>query len=269
MKGVLDVADSLLIVSSASIDGARSASATLDWLDAHGYRDLVSRSVAVINYVRRSSGNVDLDRVSDHFAARCRAVVRLPFDPHLEEGAEIELDKLASPHPGGAARARGHRRRRLRPGRVTGAAPDDPPIEGPPHTTRGAPRRTGTPLAGGRVLGRGRVLALGALDPLVERAQELRVVVRRDQGAAGDAGEAWRVGPVGASSTMPPGPPSCPAWAAWAAITFHSNVPTTTRTSTATRNGITRTPPASSTSPAADAPRTGHPPRYRSDRKSA
>ncbi|WP_433783889.1 MinD/ParA family ATP-binding protein [Actinomycetospora sp. CA-101289] len=95
MKGVLDVADSLLIVSSASIDGARSASATLDWLDAHGYRDLVSRSVAVINYVRRSSGNVDLDRVSDHFAARCRAVVRLPFDPHLEEGAEIELDKLA------------------------------------------------------------------------------------------------------------------------------------------------------------------------------
>jgi MinD-like ATPase involved in chromosome partitioning or flagellar assembly len=95
MKGVLDVADSLLIVSSASIDGARSASATLDWLDAHGYRDLVSRSVAVINSVRRSSGNVDLDRVSDHFAARCRAVVRLPFDPHLEEGAEIELDKLA------------------------------------------------------------------------------------------------------------------------------------------------------------------------------
>ncbi|GAA4812462.1 MinD/ParA family protein [Actinomycetospora chlora] len=96
MKGVLDVADSLLIVSSASIDGARSASATLDWLDAHGYRDLVSRSVAVINYVRRSSGNVDLDRVADHFAARCRAVVRMPFDPHLEEGAEIELEKLSS-----------------------------------------------------------------------------------------------------------------------------------------------------------------------------
>lgn len=94
MKGVLDVADSLLIVSSASIDGARSASATIDWLDAHGYRDLVARSVAVINYVRRSSGNVDLDRVADHFAARCRSVVRLPFDAHLEEGAEIELDKL-------------------------------------------------------------------------------------------------------------------------------------------------------------------------------
>lgn len=95
MRGVLDVADSLVVVSSSSIDGARSASATLDWLDAHGYGDLVARSTAVINYVRRSSGGVDLDRVADHFAARCRTVARLPFDPHLDEGAEIELEKLA------------------------------------------------------------------------------------------------------------------------------------------------------------------------------
>ncbi len=95
MKGVLDVADSLVIVSSGSVDGARSASATLDWLDAHGYRDLVARSVAVINSVRPKSGSVDLDKLGQHFGARCRAVCRIPFDPHLEEGAEIELDRLA------------------------------------------------------------------------------------------------------------------------------------------------------------------------------
>ena len=94
MKGVLDLADSLVIVSSGSVDGARSASATLDWLDAHGYRDLVSRSVAVINSVRPGSGKVDLDKLAAHFGARCRAVCRIPFDPHLEEGAEIELDRL-------------------------------------------------------------------------------------------------------------------------------------------------------------------------------
>lgn len=96
MKGVLDIADSLVIVSSSSIDGARSASATLDWLDAHGYRDLVGRSVAVINSVRPKSGKVNLSRVSEHFAARCRAVCEIPFDPHLEEGAEIDLDHLNS-----------------------------------------------------------------------------------------------------------------------------------------------------------------------------
>ena len=41
-----------------------------------------------------SAAGVDLDRVSEHFAARCRAVVRIPFDAHLEEGAEIDLDRL-------------------------------------------------------------------------------------------------------------------------------------------------------------------------------
>jgi MinD-like ATPase involved in chromosome partitioning or flagellar assembly len=94
MKGVLDIADSLVVVSSGSVDGARSASATLDWLDAHGYRDLVSRSVAVINSVRPKSGSVDLEKLTSHFGARCRAVCQIPFDPHLEEGAEIELDRL-------------------------------------------------------------------------------------------------------------------------------------------------------------------------------
>jgi MinD-like ATPase involved in chromosome partitioning or flagellar assembly len=95
MRGVLDIADSLVIVSSGSVDGARSASATLDWLDAHGYHDLVARSVAVINSVRPRSGAVDLDKLAEHFGSRCRAVCRIPFDPHLEEGAEIELDRLA------------------------------------------------------------------------------------------------------------------------------------------------------------------------------
>ncbi|HEV8560667.1 MAG TPA: AAA family ATPase [Actinophytocola sp.] len=96
MKGVLDVADSLVVVSSGSVDGARSASATMDWLEAHGYRNLVARSVAVINSVRPKSGSVDLDRLAAHFGSRCRAVCRIPFDPHLEEGAEIELERLSS-----------------------------------------------------------------------------------------------------------------------------------------------------------------------------
>lgn len=94
MYGVLGVADQLIIVSSSSIDGARSASATMDWLDAHGHGELVRNSVAVVNNVSRSSGGVDLDRVAEHFAARCRTVVRVPFDPHLQEGAEVDLDRL-------------------------------------------------------------------------------------------------------------------------------------------------------------------------------
>ena len=94
MTAVLEKADALVVVSSGSIDGARSASATLDWLDAHGHEDLVSNSIAVINAVRPRSGKVDMQKVVDHFSRRCRAVRLVPFDPHLEEGAEIDLDLL-------------------------------------------------------------------------------------------------------------------------------------------------------------------------------
>ena len=94
MTAVLEKADALIVVSSGSIDGARSASATLDWLDAHGHEDLVHNSIAVINAVRPRSGKVDMQKVVDHFSRRCRAVRLVPFDPHLEEGAEINLDRL-------------------------------------------------------------------------------------------------------------------------------------------------------------------------------
>ncbi len=94
MSSVLDKADVLIVVSSGSIDGARSASATLDWLDAHGHEELVRNSIAVINAVRPRTGKVDMNKVIDHFARRCRAVQLVPFDPHLEEGAEISLDRL-------------------------------------------------------------------------------------------------------------------------------------------------------------------------------
>jgi MinD-like ATPase involved in chromosome partitioning or flagellar assembly len=94
MSSVLDRADVLIVVSSASIDGARSASATLDWLDAHGHEEKVRNSIAVINGVRQRTGKVDMNKVIDHFSRRCRAVRLVPFDPHLEEGAEISLEQL-------------------------------------------------------------------------------------------------------------------------------------------------------------------------------
>jgi MinD-like ATPase involved in chromosome partitioning or flagellar assembly len=95
MTGVLRLADQIVVVSSPSVDGARSASATLDWLQAHGHGDLVRQAVVVLAVIRpRTRGGVDLDRLEQHFAARCRAVVRVPYDAHLDEGAEVELSRL-------------------------------------------------------------------------------------------------------------------------------------------------------------------------------
>ena len=39
---------------------------------------------------------MDLDRLERHFAARCRAVIRIPYDTHLEQGAEVELELLSA-----------------------------------------------------------------------------------------------------------------------------------------------------------------------------
>ncbi|GAA3472738.1 MinD/ParA family protein [Nonomuraea roseola] len=98
MSGVLGLADQIVLVSSPSVDGARAASATLDWLEAHHYGDLVRDATVVLCSVRpRSKSAVDIAKLEAHFAARCRTVIRVPYDPHLEEGAEIDLDRLQEP----------------------------------------------------------------------------------------------------------------------------------------------------------------------------
>jgi putative peptide zinc metalloprotease protein len=93
-QGVLAAADQLVVVSSASIDTARAASATLDWLEAHGHENLAASAVAVLNGIRAERRAVDLDRIEEHFAARCRACIRIPWDPHLDSGAEVAPEQL-------------------------------------------------------------------------------------------------------------------------------------------------------------------------------
>ncbi|MCJ1679970.1 AAA family ATPase [Streptomyces sp. APSN-46.1] len=94
MRGVLDLADQLIIISTPSVDGASSASTTLDWLSAHGYSDLVSRSLTVISGVRETSKMIKIEDIVQHFETRCRGVVVVPFDEHLATGAEVDLDLM-------------------------------------------------------------------------------------------------------------------------------------------------------------------------------
>jgi MinD-like ATPase involved in chromosome partitioning or flagellar assembly len=94
MRGVLDLADQLIIISTPSVDGASSASTTLDWLSAHGYSDLVSRSLTVISGVRETAKMIKVEDIVQHFETRCRGVVVVPFDEHLAAGAEVDLDLM-------------------------------------------------------------------------------------------------------------------------------------------------------------------------------
>jgi MinD-like ATPase involved in chromosome partitioning or flagellar assembly len=94
MRSILPAADQLVVISAASLDGSRAASLTLDWLEQHDYGQLARESVVVINAVRPRT-LVDIDQLQQHFVRRCRAVVQVPFDRHLETGAEIVFHELA------------------------------------------------------------------------------------------------------------------------------------------------------------------------------
>ncbi|MFD7750550.1 SCO5717 family growth-regulating ATPase [Streptomyces sp. NPDC059757] len=94
MRGVLDLADQLIIISTPSVDGASSASTTLDWLSAHGYAELVQRSITVISGVRETGKMIKVDDIVQHFETRCRGVIVVPFDEHLSAGAEVDLDMM-------------------------------------------------------------------------------------------------------------------------------------------------------------------------------
>lgn len=94
MDGVLGLANCLVLVSSPAVDAAKSAAATLDWLSLHGWDHLVRSSVVVISSARPGSSTLDLHQLTQHFLSRCRAVQVVPFDDHLAEGSEIDLDLL-------------------------------------------------------------------------------------------------------------------------------------------------------------------------------
>lgn len=97
MRGVLSSANAIVLVSSPALDGARSASATLDWLEAHGYGHLVPRSVLVLSSSRPGASTIDTEQLAAHFLSRCRAVQSIPFDDHLAEGSDVDLDLVGKP----------------------------------------------------------------------------------------------------------------------------------------------------------------------------
>lgn len=94
MSGVLDLAHTIVLVSAPAMDAARSASATLDWLMQHGHSRLVRGAHVVFSASRPGSANLKLDKLYEHFETRCQSVHMIPFDPHLSEGADVDIALL-------------------------------------------------------------------------------------------------------------------------------------------------------------------------------
>ena len=95
-RGVLSSVSGMVIVASASIDGARQAAITMDWLRQNGYQDLLGRSCVVINHVTPGKPNVDVEDLVQQFERHVPPgrVIVLPWDKHIAAGSEIQLDLL-------------------------------------------------------------------------------------------------------------------------------------------------------------------------------
>ena len=93
-KGILQLADQLVLVTSPSLDSGRAASSTLDWLERNGHDDLVAglgRRASTASARRAWSTSTRSSATSARAAARscaCRGT------RCCEAGAEASLSDL-------------------------------------------------------------------------------------------------------------------------------------------------------------------------------
>jgi MinD-like ATPase involved in chromosome partitioning or flagellar assembly len=94
---VLPYADQIVLVAPASSDAPRAVAMTFEWLDGHGYEELRTKAVTVINGVSRRSME-DVEQAESVARGRCRALVRIPWDDHLslDRAPRNELRTLRS-----------------------------------------------------------------------------------------------------------------------------------------------------------------------------
>lgn len=94
MDATLQAADQLVVVAGLSVDEARLASETLTWLESNGYADQVRSAVIVLNTSRPGAQLVRAAELETHFASRVRAVVHIPYDPHVAAGSSVSFRDL-------------------------------------------------------------------------------------------------------------------------------------------------------------------------------
>lgn len=94
MEATLGRADELVIVAGLSVDEARLAAETLTWLETNGFAEEVRRAVVVLNTARPGAPLVRASELEAHFRSRVRAVVRVPYDPHIASGSAVTFRDL-------------------------------------------------------------------------------------------------------------------------------------------------------------------------------
>lgn len=94
-EAVVDSADLLVICANNKEDQVKVAASTIDTLTVSGYGEKVANAVFLVSNPQRRNKE-RLDRMRKTVGDSVRAVVEVPFDPELDDGARIDWSRL---HP--------------------------------------------------------------------------------------------------------------------------------------------------------------------------
>ena len=93
-QAAVDATDQLVVTMSVRNDSAETAARLLDHLEQTGRRELVRRAVAVVTMPPHRQ-DADPRGIERHFEQRCRTVLRVPYDRHLDSGAPVDYPALS------------------------------------------------------------------------------------------------------------------------------------------------------------------------------
>ncbi|WP_375484461.1 MinD/ParA family protein [uncultured Jatrophihabitans sp.] len=96
-QAAVDSADLVVVVSSYQRDVGYSGSWVLDHLAQTGREELARNAVTVLTAADPTTDKTVRGQLLEHFTARTRAVIEIPYDPELAHGGPIQWTSLAAP----------------------------------------------------------------------------------------------------------------------------------------------------------------------------
>ena len=93
-QAALDVADAVVVTTTHQTDTAISADWVLDHLRHTGRARLADTAVTVLSAATPHADRAQRDRLVQHFSARTRAVVQIPYGPAIATGERLDLTQL-------------------------------------------------------------------------------------------------------------------------------------------------------------------------------
>jgi MinD-like ATPase involved in chromosome partitioning or flagellar assembly len=96
VKGLLENANSIVLVAASTPDSAQATGKVMDWLRESGYRELLAHAVVVLNNVTGRTDRKMVDTLVEAFSRRVGSerVFVLPYDAHIAAAGVVDIDQL-------------------------------------------------------------------------------------------------------------------------------------------------------------------------------